>query len=222
MPIVLAGLLLSFLVMLLFGGTEFDRGLFVLLHAEDRPDLAAAGAIAEQVTGPLVLAAMGGAGAAFLAVRRQWRGALLLIAITTGALVLAEYLGSLTASLRPLPAERMAQTQTSLFPNSAVASAAATWLGLAFLLTRHRPWRPIWAGLAVSLALAVGALELVNGLAWPSDVIGGWALGLFWPLLLLWLAGADLGDGTPRPVRRSAAPENDGDVVGRHVDDALK
>ena len=32
MPIVLAGLLLSFLVMLLFGGTEFDRGLFVLLH----------------------------------------------------------------------------------------------------------------------------------------------------------------------------------------------
>ena len=222
MPIVLAGLLLSFLVMLLFGGTEFDRGLFLLLHVEDKPDLAAAGTVVARATSPIVLAAMGGASAGFLAMRRQWRGALLLVAITAGAMVLADYLGSLTASLRPPHAERMAPTQTSSFPNAAAASAAATWLGLAFLLTRHRPWRPIWAGLAVSLALAVGALELVNGLAWPSDVIGGWALGLFWPLLLLWLAGADLGDGTPRPVRRSASPENDGDVVGRHVDDALK
>ena len=77
------------------------------------------------------------------------------------------------------------------------------WVALAFLITKHRPWRAIWAGLAVLLALAVGILQLVNGLAWPSDVIGGWALGLFWPLLLLWLAGADLGDGTARPVRHS-------------------
>ena len=222
MPIVLSGLLLSFLVMLLFGGTEFDRGLFVLLHVEDKPDLATAGAIVDRVTGPLVLAAMGGAGAGFLAMRRQWQGALLLVAITAGAMVLADYLGSLTASLRPLPAERMAQTQTSSFPNAAAANAAATWLGLAFLLTRHRPWRSVWAGLAVLLALAVGVVQLVNGLAWPSDVIGGWALGLLWPLLLLWLSGTDLGDGTPRPVRRSASPENDGEVVGRHVDDALE
>ena len=222
MPIVLAGLLLSFLVMLLFGGTEFDRGLFVLLHAEDRPDLVTAGAIVGHVTAPLALAAMGAAGAAFLAVRRQWRGALLLVAITAGAIVLADYLGSLTASLRPLPAERMAPTQTSLFPSAAAASAAATWLGLAFLLTRHRPWRAVWAGLAVCLILGVGLLQLVNGSAWPSDVIGGWALGLFWPLLLLWLAGADLGDGARRLPRRSAALENHGDVVGRHVDDALE
>ena len=86
MPILLAGLLLSFLVMLLFGGTEFDRGLFMLIHVEDRPDFATAGAIAEQATRTRVLAAMGGAGAGFLAVRRDWRGALQLIAITAGAL----------------------------------------------------------------------------------------------------------------------------------------
>lgn len=203
MPIVLAGLLLSFLVMLLFGGTEFDRGLFMLLHVEERPDFATLAAIVEQATRPLVLAAMGGAGVGFLAVRREWRGALLLIAITAGALLLAAYLGNITAQLRPLPGERMADTQTSSFPNQAAAGAAAVWLGLAFLLTRHRPWRTIWAALAVFLALGIGTLQLVAGLAWPSDVIGGWALGLFWPLLLLWLAGADLGDGTPRPVRHS-------------------
>ena len=203
MPIVLAGLLISFLVMLLFGGTEFDRGLFMLLHVENSPDLALAGAIAEQATRPVLLVAMGGAGAGLLAIRRQWRSALLLAAVTAGALLLAAYLGSVTESLRPIAGERIAETQTSLFPNAAAAGAAAVWLGLAFLLTKHRPWRTIWAGLAVLLAVAVGALQLVNGAAWPSDVIGGWALGLFWLLLLLWLAGADLGDGMARPGRPS-------------------
>ncbi len=201
MPILLAGLLLSFLVMLLFGGTEFDRGLFMLLRIEGGPDLAIAGAIAEQATRPLVLAAMGGAGAALLAVRRQWRAALLLIALTAGVLLLTAYLGRITAPLRPLPGERLADSQVSLFPNEAAAGAAAVWLGLAFLLTTHRPWRALSAGLAVFLAMAVGAHQLVNGLAWPSDVIGGWALGLFWALLLLWLAGADLGDGAARATR---------------------
>ena len=201
MPILLAGLLLSFLVMLLFGGTEFDRGLFMLLRIEGGPDLAIAGAIAEQATRPLVLAAMGGAGAGFLAVRRQWRAAVLLIALAAGVLLLTAYLGRITAPLRPLPAERLADSQVSLFPNEAAAGAAAVWLGLAFLLTAHRPWRAISAGLAVFLAMAAGALQLVNGLAWPSDVFGGWALGLFWALLLLWLAGADLGDGTARATR---------------------
>jgi len=209
MPIVLAGLLLAFLVMLLFGGTEFDRGLFMLFHVEGQPNLAIAGAIVEQVTRPLVLAAMGGAGAGFLAIRRQWRGALLLVAIAAGALLLSDYLGVLTASLRPPITERMTPSQTSLFPNGIAASAPAVWLGLAFLLTEHRPWRAIWAGLAVFFALAAGILQLANGLAWPSDVIGGWALGLLWPLLLLWLAGADLSDGTPRPVRHSP-PKGDG------------
>ena len=206
MPVLLAGLLLAFLVMLLFGGTEFDRGLLMLLHVEEQPNLLTAGTIVEFVTRPLVLAAMGGAGAGFLAVRRQWHDAVLLLAITVGALLLAEYLGVVTASLRPSPAERIVPTQASLFPNGAAAGAAAIWLGLAFLLTRHRPWRTISASLAVFLALAVGTLQLVNGLAWPSDVIAGWALGLFWALLLLWLGGVDLGDGAPRPVRH---PRND-------------
>lgn len=227
MPIVLAGLLLSFLVMLLFGGTEFDRGLFLLSHVEDGPDFATAGAIADLVTRPLVLAAMGGAGAGFLALRREWRGAILLVAVTAGALLLAENVGSLTAPLRPLPADRMAATQNSFFPNAATTGSTAVWLALAFLITKHRPWRGIVAGLAVLLALAVGILQLVNGLAWPSDVIGGWALGLFWPLLLLWLAGADLGDGTARPVRHSPpkgerhgkSPHRDGPQDGRQGPD---
>lgn len=223
MPILLAGLLLSFLVMLLFGGTEFDRGLFMLLRIESGPDLAIAGAIAEQATRPLVLAAMGGLGAGFLAVRRQWRAALLLIALTAGVLLLTAYLGRITAPLRPLPSERMAESQISLFPNEVAAGAAAVWLGLAFLLTTYRPWRTLWAGLAVFLAMAVGALQLVNGFAWPSDVIGGWALGLFWALTLLWLAGADLSDGTPRQVghsprkgeRNGKPPHRDGPRDGR-------
>jgi hypothetical protein len=39
MPVVIAGLILSFLVMLLFGGTEMDRGLLMLFSAGGMPRL---------------------------------------------------------------------------------------------------------------------------------------------------------------------------------------
>jgi len=212
-PIVLAGLLLALLVMLLFGGTELDRGLLMLLHVPGDPTLESAADILAQAASPPALAAMGAAGAGFLLVRRRWRDAVLLVAVTAGVLLLVELLTSLTASLRPLPSERALASQNSPFPHPAAAGAAATWLGLALLLARSRPWRSLWVSLAVISTLAVGTLQLVTGAAWPSDVIGGWALGLFWALLLLWLAGEDLGEGTPRAVRHSP---REGEHHGQH------
>jgi len=46
-------------------------------------------------------------------------------------------------------------------------------------------------GAASASALLIGGAPLVLGTTWPSDVIGGWALGLAWVLLVLRLAKED-------------------------------
>ena len=51
---------------------------------------------------------------------------------------------------------------------------------------------------------------IVNGLAWPSDVIGGWAFGLFWTMLLLRLSGHSVDEGTlPGPGHSFLAREGE-------------
>jgi undecaprenyl-diphosphatase len=69
-----------------------------------------------------------------------------------------------------------------------------TWLALALLLAPVR--RTAAVALAVTLAVAVGLTRLVLHVHWPSDVIGGWAFGAAWALLVLRLTG-----GTAAPSR---------------------
>lgn len=203
MPVVLAGLLLAALVMLLFGGTELDRGLLLLLGEAAGPQLRQVAAALLTMASPLPVMVATGAGAGFLLVRGGWRPALLLAACGVGAALLALLLGGATRQLRPGPGEIVYPSQEQLFPDPVALSAAAAALALAFLLTRRMPWRALALYIAAAFALTAGIARLLLGLAWPSDVIGGWAIGLCWTLLLLSMAGEDLGDGTPRPLRHS-------------------
>lgn len=212
MPVVLAGLLLAALAMLLVGGTELDRGLLLLLGETPGPQLrqAAAGLVAAAAPLPLTVAT--GLGAGFLLVRGGWRPALLLAACGFGAQLLAILLGGATGALRPGLSDLVFPTQGLAFPDPVALTAAAAPLALAFLLTRRPPFRSLALFAAAAFALAAGAARLLLGMSWPSDVIGGWAIGLCWTLLLLGVAGEDLGDGAPRPPRHSP-PE--GENAGR-------
>lgn len=204
MPIVLAGLLLAGLVMLLFGGTELDRGLLLLLGEAAGPHLRRAAAALAAAAAPLPLTFATGLGIGFLLLARAgWRPALLLAACGFGAQFLAILLADLTQALRPGPADLVFPTQGLTFPDPVALTAAAAPLALAFLLTRRAPFRSLALFAAAGFALAAGAARLLLAMSWPSDVIGGWAIGLCWTLLLLSAAGEDLGDGTPRPARHS-------------------
>jgi undecaprenyl-diphosphatase len=70
-----------------------------------------------------------------------------------------------------------------------------TWLSLALLLAPPAR-RTAAVAAAIALALVVGLTRLVLHVHWPSDVIGGWAFGAGWTLLLVRLAA-----GTAPPAR---------------------
>ena len=208
MPFALFSLALAWVVMLLFGGMELDRALLTTLYAGERPDFALPARILTELGGLQVLVPLTFAAAAWLGYRRHFRAALLLLGITLSGRAIVALLKSHTARLRPEDHEHLVEVQSYAFPSAHTANATLVYLSLALLLTSTYPSRAIALWAAAWMSLLIGASRIVLGVHWPSDVIAGWAFGLFWTLLLLRLSGHDISDGTPRLVRHSP-PEGD-------------
>ena len=196
MPIALIGLALAFAIMLLFGGMELDRGLLLLAYAGGNDPLVAIARAVTEFGGALVLLPVTAAGTALLLFRRAWRQAILLVAITLSGRLAVDLLKEFTARVRPNAENQLVPVESLAFPSAHAANSALVWLCLALLLPRSdrgRAWA-VWA--AVWLALAIGVSRVMLGVHWPSDVIGGWAFGLFWALFLLRLSGERLDEET--------------------------
>lgn len=85
------------------------------------------------------------------------------------------------------------------FPSGHSALAAAVFLTLATVVASVEPRRRTKAliyGLAAAIVAAVGVSRVYLGVHWPTDVLGGWALGTGWALVG-WLALAVTAP--PRP-----------------------
>ena len=203
MPLILFGLVCAFAVMLLFGGMELDRGLLLIFYAGEREDVAAVARFVTELGGALVLLAVTAVGTLLLLLRRDWRGAAQLAAITLSGRLAVDLLKGWTNRIRPEDHHHLVEVQSLAFPSGHAANATLVWLCLALLIPRtprgclFAVWGAAW------LAIAVGASRVVLGVHWPSDVIAGWTLGLFWTLALLRLSGGPLAEGTPRPPAHS-------------------
>lgn len=130
------------------------------------------------VVGALVLAA-----ALLLALARQRRPSLALLAAFAGALVLQGVAKSVVERPRPELVAHAARVFTSSFPSSHATVSAAVALLAAVLLARARSERRfgVAAGLIAALfAAVVGGSRLYLGVHWPTDVLAGWLLGLGW------------------------------------------
>ena len=219
MPLALLGLILAWAVMLLFGGMEFDRGLLLLAHAGGDPRAAAAARWLSELGGSLVLVALTGVSAGWLLVRREWRSAALLLGITLSGRLLVSLQKDWTARLRPDAQGLQVPVESLAFPSGHAANATMVLLCLALLLppTERGRQYAVWA--AVWLAIAIGLARVTLGAHWPSDVIGGWAFGLFWTLLVLHLSGLrvnePIAEGVPAPP---APPENSAVAAPPRVD----
>ncbi len=120
---------------------------------------------------------------AALAARRQWASARLLGTTYFGASLTTWLLKAAVGRERPqLHAVLDAVTRSDgAFPSGHATHAAAFALGLWLLAARHRPDLRAPAGLALGTAvLMVAASRLHLQVHWPSDVLAGMLVAVFW------------------------------------------
>ena len=89
---------------------------------------------------------------------------------------------------RPDPLGHEVAVHNLAFPSGHSANAMAGGLAIALLATSPRLRLPAVV-LALVIALVTGLCRLVLQVHWPSDVVGGWAFGAAWTLLLVHLFG---------------------------------
>jgi membrane-associated phospholipid phosphatase len=128
-----------------------------------------------------------------LLLRRQaWWTAFWVAVTIVGIGPLTTLLKNLVGRVRPAYAQGGAQLDTLSYPSghsSGIATLVAVGLLLAWplLAPLARRW---WVLAGVALALLVGLTRMWLGVHYPSDVLGGWSLGIAWTLVTALLFGA--------------------------------
>jgi undecaprenyl-diphosphatase len=132
--------------------------------------------------------------AAFMALRRLWHAAWLLLAAVGSGILVSTLLKIAFERPRPDLVPHGSLVSTASFPSGHSMMAAVVYLTLGALLARVEPDRRVKVfvlGTAVLLTLLVGVSRVYLGVHWPTDVLGGWTVGAGWALLF-WLVARAL------------------------------
>jgi undecaprenyl-diphosphatase len=147
--------------------------------------------------------------AAFELLARRPRHALLLVACAIGSAVIILVLKDGFGRERPdvvVPADRASGLS---FPSGHSMSAAAVYLTLGTLIARGLDRRRLQAFVIAAAALVAGLIGVSRvylGVHYPSDVLGGWTVGIAWALLLGIVARALQRRGVVEPPAPTGAP----------------
>jgi undecaprenyl-diphosphatase len=184
----LAALAVLWLAMLLLGAGDADREVLMVLYAGDEPWLAliAMGFTYLGNWPTVVVVTILGAG--WLLYRGKRRAALVLLIASFSGRLLVILEKAYFARLRPEEHLRLAEVHYQSFPSGHAANSMIVYLSLALLVfddPKQRQWAV--AG-ALLLSFLIGFSRPMLGVHWPSDVVAGWAFGLFWTMLVLGLA----------------------------------
>jgi undecaprenyl-diphosphatase len=141
----------------------------------------------------------------YLLMARHYPAALLVLAATLGGLLISHLLKGFYDRPRPDLVPHLTHVSTASFPSGHAMLSAVVYLTLGALLARlvEGWWAKLYfVGVAVILALLVGASRVYLGVHYPTDVAAGWCAGLAWAVLC-WLAA--------RTLQRRGVVEGDAD-----------
>lgn len=209
-PIALLLLALIFLLAGYYGGPAngLDRAL-IEYAAEVRADAPGFTRFAASFTdlgGAVVTIGLATIAALMLLLRRRAGAALLLAGVAVGERLLIDPLKDWIGRPRPAVEPLWLMPQSLAYPSGHSANSMAAFMAIA-VIAAPPPYR--WAaGVgAFIVAILVGLSRIYLGVHWPTDVIGGWALGIFCVGIALWIG------------RRSGTLplEPQHEVVGRHL-----
>ena len=173
------------------GVGDFDRAILLALrNAPDDPigsrnventiiHLSALGSVA--VTTLIVLIVV-----AFLLLARRWRYAVLVAIAAAGAQLWMKLLKFAYDRPRPSMVSHLDPPGGLSFPSGHALVSATLYLTLGVLLARtlkERRLRIFVVATAAFLALVIGATRVYMGVHYPTDVLGGWCVGLVWALM---------------------------------------
>jgi undecaprenyl-diphosphatase len=115
-------------------------------------------------------------------VRRQYQLTAYLVVTGLGALALDPSLKTLVGRLRPVVDVSVATAPGNSFPSGHALDATVFYgvMLLVFLPIIPRRLRRLIIGLVVALVVMIGVSRVALGVHNPSDVIGGWLLGVAW------------------------------------------
>jgi undecaprenyl-diphosphatase len=130
--------------------------------------------------------------ALFLALRRHWRTALVVVAVPVAAHYLCEALKGLVNRRRPDEVwMKVPVPQSSSFPSGHAFTSMAAYLIIALALVQafrlRRGPSVVLVGIALLLAMVIGFTRMFLGLHYLSDVVAGWVGGLACALLGQWV-----------------------------------
>ena len=132
----------------------------------------------------------GAAGMAIAAIavsRRQPRLAWQVVAGTLGGAAAELVIKPFFRRKRPTLLEHLEDVQSTAFPSGHAMASASLYLTLAFVASRSHRLRARRAALlagASTVAVTIGASRVYLGVHWPTDVLGGFALGTAWACLM--------------------------------------
>lgn len=184
LPILLPLLLICVWLGMMAAGTgPVDQALLAWLYSGNQPWFRTVAGLATLAGEWQSLVGIVAAGALWLLLKGRSREALLFALVTlSGRLaILAQKIA--VGRMRPDQEEHLVVVRSLSFPSAHTANSMIVFLSFALIAAppRHRA-----AAVAAALAgtLIVGLSRPMLGVHWPSDVLGGWAFGAAWVMLL--------------------------------------
>lgn len=127
----------------------------------------------------------------FLLLKKEYRSIIYVLSASIGGGILVQVLKFIFSRERPDTALYLASEITMSFPSGHSAMSAVVYLSLAVLISRienSRKSRIFIITAALIISFIVGLSRIYLSVHYPTDVLAGWMIGLFWALFCWFIA----------------------------------